>query len=288
MKTNQRILWVVVSILSCIVLPSCGNENFDTTSCLEIKLKSCIQPTSRGVDLNQQATELAEGQYVGVTILNALSEHNHVKWMVGSEGVLENTGSNVQWGESSVTVYAYQPYQRDWSGTNSWENFSVQTDQSTTVGYLDSDLLWSTQTANFIGEPIELVFSHKLSKINITISSDDIADLSNATIRVCHSNLAVQFNPQTGQLKEASMVSISDIKASVTTAESKTASCIIVPQEIKQGTAFIQVDHADKTYQYKLKNDITFQEGKLYHFVLLIKDGKMNDVTATAPDLPWG
>ena len=82
------------------------------------------------------------------------------------------------------------------------------------------------------------------------------------------------------------MVSISDIKASATTAESKTASCIIVQQEIKQGTAFIQVDHADKTYQYKLKNDITFQEGKLYHFVLSIKDGKINDVTATAPDLP--
>ena len=42
-----------------------------------------------------------------------------------------------------------------------------------------------------------------------------------------------------------------------------------------------------KTYQYKLSESATFEEGKSYIFTLTINKENPGDVGAVAPDMPW-
>ena len=280
------------NILKCIgigiCLLSCNNDKETTILTNEIKLTSTIQVPSRGTNITQQTTELAEGQQVGITILHAPDEHNHVAWEVGFKGTLFNLGNTITWGENDITIYAYQPYQKEWTGSNSNETFSVSTDQNSVSGYLASDLLWSNQTATPTNESIKLTFVHKLAKINVMLTSKDIDDLSGATISICGSNITTLFNPQTGELFVPTEKNIADIKASVTTADAQTASCILIPQTINEGTPFIKIEHAKKTYTYKLPQTMLLHGGYEYTFQLAIEDGQINDVTGSVPDMPWG
>ena len=104
-------------------------------------------------------------------------DHNNGLWLADGNGTLVNVSNPVHWGDTEVTVTAYHPYDADW--TESQQTFSVQTDQSTDSGYLDSDLLWAKTTSSASDEPVALSFTHKLAKVNVTLTSDDIEDLSN-------------------------------------------------------------------------------------------------------------
>lgn len=230
-----------------------------------IRLTSKISSTSRVTDQSLQSTEIVEGQQVGVTITEAESVHENVAWLVGKNGSLTNTGANVYWGTTDATITAYHPYCADWTGSN--HTFSVNTDQSTDEGYLNSDLLWAKTTASPTNNPVALKFTHKLSKINVTLINDGNEDMSNATISICGTNISTGFNPETGELY-AVTESIADIKASVTTESAYTASAIIVPQTMEQGTKFIKITLGDKDYHYTLPEEQVLSRDRLTNLQL--------------------
>ncbi len=232
-----------------------------------IRLTSKISSTSRVTDQSLQSTQIVEGQQVGVTITEAESAHENVAWLVGKNGSLTNTGANVYWGATDVIITAYHPYCADWTGSN--HTFSVNTDQSTDEGYLNSDLLWAKTTASPTNNPVALKFTHKLSKINVTLINDGNEDMSNATITICGTNISTGFNPDTGELY-AVTESIADIKASVTTESAYTASAIIVPQTMEQGTKFIKITLGDKDYHYTLPEEQVFESGQAYGFTIKV------------------
>lgn len=232
-----------------------------------IRLTIEISSTSRVTDQSLQSTQIVEGQQVGVTITEAESAHENVAWLVGKNGSLTNTGANVYWGATDVIITAYHPYCADWTGSN--HTFSVDTDQSTDEGYLNSDLLWAKTTASPTNNPVALKFTHKLSKINVTLINDGNEDMSNATITICGTNISTGFNPDTGELY-AVTESIADIKASVTTESAYTASAIIVPQTMEQGTKFIKITLGDKDYHYTLPEEQVFESGQAYEFTIKV------------------
>lgn len=236
----------------------------------EIRLTSEIA-LSRVTSLDYQSTEIVEGQQVGVTITGAQEEHQNVAWNVGKDGSLTNTGNPAYWGDGQATITSYHPFHQTWTGTS--HQFSVSTDQSTDTGYSNSDLLWTSITTSSADVPVNLNFAHLLSKINVTLSSDDIENLSDATISICGTCISTTFNPMTGIISGAS--DIQEIKASVTTEEAYTASAVIVPQTIKKGTKFIKITHASKNFYYTLPEDMKYESGYSYHLKLKVEDSNI-------------
>jgi len=227
MKKTQLLKLALLAIVACFT--ACNN-NAEEMLGQEIRLTGKITP-SRVTSLDYQSTQIIEGQQIGVTITGAQNKHDNVVWTAGTKGTLTNEGNSIYWGDKDITITSYHPYNANYKGTS--YTFLVNTDQSTDSGYLNSDLLWATETASIIDNPIALAFTHKLAKINVTLTSEDIADLSNAEIFICNTNIATGFNPTTGELSTVTS-NIAEIKASVTTDKAYTGSAIIVPQTVKK------------------------------------------------------
>lgn len=261
---------LLLTAIISLALASCQSEDSIEQNQSEIQLTSVINPMSRATSLTQQSTQIASGQEVGVIINGAKEAHTNVKWTVGEDGALTNTSTPIYWSNREATIYAYHPYNSSWSGTDKLESFSVNTDQSTDAGYLNSDLLWATKTGTKTSNPVELSFIHKLAKINVTLTSTDITDLSGATISICGTKTSTSFNPITGELSAAS--NIANIKAGVTTTEAYTASAIIIPQTVANGTQLIKVTHNNKNFYYKLSTDKEFKAGHSYSYTLKVKE----------------
>ena len=269
MKKTKLFGWALIALAS---ITSCTNDTEEVlTQESEIKLTSKIIP-SRVTSLDYQSTQIVEGQQVGITITGAQNEHNNVAWNVGADGALTNTGSPAYWDEGQITLTAYHPYQYTWTD----HEFSVSTDQSTNTGYLNSDLLWTSTTASIIDVPVSLAFVHKLAKINVTITSEDIKDLSNATISICGTIITTFFNPTTGTLSDVDGT-IADIKAGVTIDKAYTSSAIIIPQTVEKGTKFIKLTHGNKNYYYILPQKMTYLSGHSYNYTLKIDNSNIEN-----------
>lgn len=262
MNKSNYIGW---AFLAGLLLVSSCNDATDSVPRDEIRLTSAIVPSSRSTDQHLQSTEIAENRQVGVTITKASEVHNNGLWLADGNGTLVNVGNPVHWGETELTVTAYHPHRSDWTGTS--QVFSVQTDQSTDDGYLESDLLWAQTVSSQSDAPVALNFTHKLAKVNVTLTSDDITDLSNIIISICGTNICTGFNPATGILS-ATATQVADIKASVTTATAYTASAVIIPQTVAKGTKFVKITYEDRNYYYTLSDDVDFKSGKSYLFQL--------------------
>lgn len=266
MKKNKLLEWTFIALAT---ITSCTNDTEEIyTQENEIKLTSEITP-SRVTSLDYQSTQIVKDQQVGVTITGAKSEHKNVVWNVGEEGELSNTGEPVLWANQDIAITAYHPYNSSWKGTS--HEFSVSTDQSTEENYRNSDLLWATETSSKTETAIPLIFSHKLAKINVTLKSEDIEDLSGATISICGTNISTNFNPVDGTLS-ATTANIQEIKAGVTSSTAYTASAIVVPQTVANGTPFIKITHNDRTFYYTLSTNKELKSGRSHNYTLTIKE----------------
>ena len=283
-KTNMKKNLLFTAIVS-VALASCQSEENLELSQSEIQLTSVVNPMSRGTSLTQQSTQIVSGQGVGVIINGAKEAHTNVKWMVGEDGALTNTSTPIYWSNTEATIYAYHPYNSTWSGTDKLESFSVNTDQSTDAGYLNSDLLWATKTGTKTSNPVELSFIHKLAKINVTLTSTDITDLSGATISICGTKTSTSFNPITGELSAAS--NIANIKAGVTTTEAYTASAIVVPQTVANGTKFIKVVLGNQTFYYTLPSPKELKSGYSHNYTLTVKEKELEVETESDKITDW-
>lgn len=259
---------VMGALVSCLIMGACtGNalENETDQTGAEIRLISTISPLTRGVNLDEQNTQLKEGQVVGVTIQGAVTLHNNRPWTAMENGRLQNGVDPIyHFGKHDITVYAYHPYQSGWANADNRYTFSIQTDQ-TADGYANSDLLYAC-ASGYAQPPLVLEFSHRLAKINITLTSD-VVNLANATISLVNLYPDVTFHSTTGELGTASGSPVT-IKAGVTTTESFTSSAIVVPQRIEAGAQLVRIDVDGNTYIYRQATAVTWQSGFRYDYVL--------------------
>lgn len=233
----------------------------------EIKLSHRIIPSTRVAGQGLQSTQIAVGRTLGVTITGAQSAHANAAWTVREDGSLTPVEEKVKWGNTEIGIVAYHPHDAQWTGST--HTFTVCTDQGTEEGYLSSDLLWATATASPADQSVNLGFTHKLAKLSVALSSDDIDDLSGAEVLVCATMVSAGFNPLSGELAGAAG-SVAEISAGNLTESISTLSAIVVPQKVKAGSELIKIVHAGKEYKYTLLEDMTFKSGYSYHLVLKI------------------
>lgn len=267
MKNKKWFGWAFTVALAS--LSACSNDAEEALlQESEIQLTNVITPATRVASLDYQSTQIVEGQQVGITITGAKSAHNNIAWIANADGSLTNTGATVYWSSTPATITAYHPYNAAWTGTS--HIFSVKTDQNSEVNYRNSDLLWASKTGTKADKKVALTFAHKLVKINVSLISDDIADLSTANITICGTKVDAIFNPATGTLSASSSANVQNIRAGVNTT---TASAIVIPQKVASGTKFIKVEHAGKTFYYTLNADKELMSGYAHNYTLTIKKG---------------
>ena len=278
-KFNLLGLSLVTTIAS---FTACTNDTEEilTQEC-EIRLTSEITP-SRVANTDLQSTQIVSGRQVGVTINNAQTPHNNVAWTVGNTGQLTNTGDAIYYGDGAATITAYHPFNSTWKSTS--HEFSVSTDQTEAAEYLNSDLLWATDSSLKTESAIKLEFAHKLAKINVTIVPENNGDdLNGATISICNTKISTTFNPSTGDITEAAGEP-QEIIASVTANNVYTASAIVIPQAVSG--KFIKITLGDKTYYYTLASSTTLAAGHSYNYTLTLKGKQL--INTESGIGPWG
>lgn len=282
MKKKELLGWAFIALAS---VTSCTNntEEILTQEC-EIRLTSEITPSRASQDL--QSTQIVEGQQVGVTIIGGKSEHKNVAWSAGTDGALINTGDAVYWGNDVATITAYHPFSSSLK-TDGTISFYRKADQSADEDYLASDLLWASTTASKTTNAVPLNFTHKLAKINVTLTSDEIEDLSGASIYICATKNSVCFNTTTGELSDLSSAEFNDVKAGITTSTNQTVSAIIIPRTISANVGFIKVVKGGKTFTYNLTKEIKLESGKSYSYTVNLKEKQIQMAIVSSQITSW-
>ena len=181
-----------------------------------------------------------------------------------------------------VVVRAYAPFTSSYGRLVTYD-FDVQANQSTTTGYLRSDLMYGLPTT---GNPVhhvpthdpaqkkqnvKLTFHHLLSKITLTLQpvAPLTADaLVGAQVTLKQVATKVPFNLVDGSLGTASTpgdVLIGNVAA----ATDNTVSGLIPPQTIAGGDDFLEVTLANgQVYKYAIPeaSSLTLNGGRNYQF----------------------
>lgn len=247
-------LWAVV----LAAFPACSQEQEEAL--LPLQLSYELQ--TRAADLELQSVQLVAGAQVGVTVSGAQVSYENQSWVADGLGVLSHTGNPLYFSnQNEVSVTAYAPYDGSWnqlpSGTN---RFSVQAFQQSAEGYVQSDLLWAQTTAQPVGETVNLLFNHCLSKLDVLLLTSDGTLVDQADIRICGTCLQAD-------ICQGNATPVAGSEADILAAEqSAQASVVLIPQTLPAGTPFIKAVVEGKTLAYVLKTPLTLQPGERLTF----------------------
>lgn len=177
---------------------------------------------------------------------------------------------------TNIDFYAIHPYY-DSAILGTPHNFTIQTNQSSQVNYLNSDLLFGTETdIPAQTNAVPLIFNHKLSKLDFIVTTSDQSinlDLL-TTISVLQTLSSTTVNTQTGVLTTATgvrenIITYSDPQATGTPTNRVTGyTAIVVPQIMPGGQQLFEViiDGIPRFYTHPI--DYTFESGKKYNITL--------------------
>lgn len=299
MNTNRYLIGVAV-LAGTIMMAACSSDEINQSGNAQesgsIYLTSRVAQTRSLTELQTNALNTATkvGAF-GISGSAAVTNGTNNQYNVTSTGELEAVANDMKWPKSDATVniYAYAPYQSSWAA-NSANSFSVSTDQSTDAGYLDSDLLFASKTnLSKTSSAVALSFSHKLARINVTLTKGASCafDLSKSTVSIGGTKIGTTLNPSTGALSAASG-DAKDIKIAnevdITTSGVTTYG-VVVPQEMAVGTQFVKIVADGKLLSANLSSAVTLEAGKAYNFNTEI--GSSTEVTLTLGSVTltdWG
>ena len=287
-KLNLAILCIgMATLASC----SQDNENKVTSNdSRRIILTSTVGMT-RSLNQNIQASQLANGNTVGVFITNEEAEviSDNTKITADGEGGFIYS-RDLYWPvEGKASIFTYGPYQDDWNGKLG-ENvtFTVAKDQSTDEGYLKSDLVFGLPSA---GNPlaqtsanVPLSFVHKLAKVNITVINETETSLADAVVTLKDMPTTVTMNTKTGELGKSSGSDTIRVATFAGSASSYKCSAIVVPQKLTYGSQVVRVTLKNgKTLAATTRTDMELQSGKTYNFNINVTVGGADlNVTASS------
>lgn len=283
-KTNIYILLFSLSVLIAGLFQSCSDDDDDSTAIEDIYITLfpfIEQERSRVI-----GSHFESGDKIGVFVVpyeednvspgsisestyapNTEIEFNGSTWTIPSGGRIYFPDRT-----RKVDLFAYYPYDPTVQNTNSRQYlFSVNTDQRTKNGYEYSDLLWSSaQGVSPTRTPVDLSFSHVLSKIRINIKSEipEVEQqLENAVVSVLNTRQRTSVDLSTGNnmLDDSSDLAEIFTFHHSTPASGYTRSCeaILIPQTLGSNTPFIRIDipSVGSRYTYTSTSDLLLETG---------------------------
>ena len=261
-----------------LLASSCANNQDEpqVSSKKGISFSAKIKGTTRATDL-----QFENGDEISVfgSTSNSIEESNYaqnVRYKY-SNGMFDSD-YNLSYPSPSddLTFFAVYPY-GDY--TTPEFTFAVNTDQSYHSDYTTSDLMTASAVGNN-SKVVDLVFTHRLSKIIINISSSDMPAGEQSIVFKNVKNYA-SINLRTNTFS-----SIEGYRADIIGSSNGTNSfkVILPPQTIATGNEFVEITIGDKVFSWVADRDMIFNSGVEYSYDLEIKD----NVLFTAQINPWG
>lgn len=282
MRTKNLFYGFAAMVAVSASLSSCSNDDWNEQNPdgrTPITLTSNIA-SSRVIDQNFQNTQIASGVQVGVYARSSATGNPLIadNQMLTADGNGNFTGDPIYYPTdgSSVSIYAYAPYNLEWNSKLESDNtFTVAADQSTDDGFTDSDLLRGVPDDNSLtqnNDAVSVRFKHMLTKLNINFDTGDTdVSLQGAEISIMNTLPTTTLNVYSGTIGSATGKA-QEIKAAefADEAGSFTASAVIVPQAISANTELVRVKLADNStvIDASLNENVTFESGKKYTFTI--------------------
>lgn len=308
----KRFLTYIALIFNLFALQSCNNEENLSS---EPKLSNvAIGLTSEIVgsraNNNLQGTSLDPSTEIGVYVLKSdgVMDYGYPNVYCTHESTISGTDSLVQSTQMyfplanhsvDVDIRAYAPFESSYARLQSY-TFSVQTDQSTSEGYINSDLMYGTpKNGNPVHHVIShdpaqkvqnvpLLFNHLLSKLTLILQP--VAPLSTeavvgAQVFLKEVDTQVSFNlvdGTIGETTEPNDILLGDI-VSVT---NLSVSALVPPQIVAGNSKLFEVRLVNgDVYRYDLPENtsLTLEGGKHYQFRMKF-GASLSEVTMSVAD----
>lgn len=312
------------TIFACAVLAalaSCSNDHELSQQSAEdtpIRIQANVGGITTRAASNIQGTQFDANEKIGIFLKEHLgaSETNVMTYSNKITGTVNTTDqskidlSPAQYFPSNGrSVDCLAIYPKQFNSTDIDDNtrsFSVEEDQSTDAKYKASDLMYAYTANTAKKTPIELNFTHLLSKIIVEVVADASVNkdvLSDVYVDLLTTNKTIDISvPNIAQGSESSTKSVT---VGTTPSESKTiklgqpsytsgdrtgeVAAIIVPQTIANTNPFIKVrlnkgtsDYA--TYTYTPSANVTFAGSTSYKYTITIKAGSISVSNVTITD----
>lgn len=291
MKKNSITYSIYLMILLWVALPSCSDKNNspDIDDNEYITLLPSIGPER--VFGNSFETNDA----IGVFVVPFLEDNTTPGAIDQSEyapntefifnGSTWNTasGNRIYWPDDTrqVELYAYYPYDTALSTANAREYaFSVKEDQQTKTAYEYSDFLWAKSPAvSPTRDPIDLVFSHIMSKIRINVNSEleeILEQVPQASVTIINTKQSAAIDLATGNVTVNNLSEGDGVLAfsHPTSAPDYLLSteAILIPQTAGAGIPLLRIEMPGNgvRYTYTPTTDIIFEKGKERTFNITI------------------
>lgn len=285
MKRNHFITIAFLGMTLFSGLTSCSKEQgTETESDGKMNFSSDLV-SAKSTDVDLQSVQIASGVQAGVFVLAGEEVcYENVALTADGNGAFASS-TDIYWPEKSASVYAYAPYNSQWTdAVSSIMDFTVALDQSTDEAYLASDLLVGAPLENPVAQTadeVSLVFAHKLSKINVRIRNNNQGiNLEGASLSLLNLLPTVSVNVLTGELGAASGTASEIVMAKFAADDAELyASALAVPQTVVSGN-FLQITTADgRTLVAKLGSDVGLKSNKRYTYTLRISGSDAGDAS---------
>ena len=306
MKQNKLFLGLATMFAAAFAFTSCSSEELQSQNAPqktgnEISFTYQSAAGTRSVTDPQPNATVSTGLNVGIfgvssEAISTMTNYSNNKYVTAAAGAinLADGSSAMTWPitEATASIYAYAPYNESWN-VNTANAFSVQSDQSSDANYLASDLLYASAANQAQSTTVNLAFSHKLSKVNITIKklTGSNVTLAGAVVKIINTKPTTSLNPTTGALGDASGDAIEITAATIESEleagnESSTANAcaVVVPQNLAAETAFVKIVTAgedSKTLIGKLSDATILESGNSYSMTISV--GSVTDPVVVVP-----
>ncbi len=284
MKRNSIFIGLPALTACLMLLSGCTAEETDVQSIVgngkEIRMTASMQQMTRTAS-DLQNTQLSQNVTVGVCGVsdgNTISNGDNAGYTADDIGNLIASGNTMNWpAVGTVSIYAYAPRQEGWNYSTDPQTFMVATDQSTDTGYLASDLIWASASPTS-QQTVNLGFSHKLSRIQLTVATDANTSLTDAMVRIVNTKTSAPFTLTTGEVGtavgDATAITIGS-GITLTANSSATLYSILIPQTVSAGTTLIEVTAGGKVWKYHFADAKTLAGGKSHSLNVVVSTSKV-------------
>ena len=203
------------------------------------------------------------GNYAGE---NILAEKDNGTWTLSKTVLYQGSGQ---------TYFAYAPYKEGHTGETL--TFTIDADQATN-DLQGSDLLYAAP-AEVTDATIPVTFSHKLSKLTVTLTPEgfgtDEVSFTGVTLRGTLPTTTLNLTDGTVDTATGTATDITMCP----TGTNNTYECILVPQTVKYSVVIdAKVNNSQKSYVYTPANAYEFKSNNSYTLTLTVK--KADEPTA--------
>lgn len=294
---KRFIKFIAIGALVSLITAGCTKNYYENTDNDRQEIVLSSRVTLAGQPRLQEL-EIVPGQSLSFFVTRAAAISSV---LYSNVSITANNDSGFNYAElmyypadgSDVDFYAIHPYAQSASLSNPL-TFQVSANQSIQSNYLNSDLLYTgKKDVKRTADKVELVFSHKLSRLNFTIKTQDLdlAGLNGVTVLTVLPETTIDIT--NGSIAAASGTP-TNIRAygvagsPVERAEVSGISAIIIPQQIPANTPLFEISIGTTTYIYRTPSSgdlLTFTEGNQYNLELTITQ---TGITLISRIEPWG